>query len=424
MYKRNYFSFYQPPYPGFHNREGQNPNARPSSLNSGPRKQYNESPEDGSTQQQSQGKGLSVGHERVDAGQPQVPSFFPVRSSSPWQRQTAPSHHPSSHGRAFSLPRSVTARHSPLQSWGQNFKPAQSWGQAFKPFPCPAPFPPHPPVQLPPCHPEKTQDCDLERLRRLEELQNKKTSLIEAIGAVLAVSLTNLAPLYPDNTCVRLLLVSFNAFLAMTSGKASEVLSQEGVLFKARSELSRFNITVNDLAELILEIRRLELQLLGYTISPQSLREQITCRASNFLQTALDKQWLAESFVTGPVPELKTFQVADMWELQSIQYIRSRVGKEPFPNIVYYVTMAYYTPGNLDHVDFVYGFVERELLLFKLVNKWICNLERVHEGVMQTLEKTLDLQKRTTVRILEEAREEVEREIEFILAYRGSEYRR
>lgn len=241
---------------------------------------------------------------------------------------------------------------------------------------------------------------------------------------MLAVSLTNLAPLYPDNTCVRLLLVSFNAFLAMTSGKASEVLSQEGILLKARSELSRFNITVNDLAELILEIRRLELQLLGYAVSPQSLREQITFRASNFLQTALDKQWLAESFVTGPVPELKSFQVTDMWELQSIQYIRSRVGKEPFPNIVYYVTMAYYTPGNLDHVDFVYGFVERELLLFKLVNKWICNLERVHEGVMQTLEKTLDLQKRTTVRILEEAREEVEREIEFILAYRGLEDRR
>lgn len=414
MYKRSYFSFYQPPYPGFHNRESHNLNVHPSALkpsSSGSRKKY-ESSEDGSAQKQSQ-VDSSAGRERVDARQPQAPSFFPVRSSSPWQRPFSdqpPFQKPSDRGRAFSLPRPVVGRPYPTQSWGQ----------AFKPFPCPAPFPAPPP----PCQPEKIQDCNLERLRRLEELQNKKTSLIEAIGAVLAVSLTNLAPLYPDNSCVRLLLVSFNAFLAMTSGKASEVLSQEGILLKARSELSRFNITVNDLAELILEIRRLELQLLGYAISPQSLREQITFRASNFLQTALDKQWLAESFVTGPVPELKSFQVADMWELQSIQYIRSRVGKEPFPNIVYYVTMAYYTPGNLDHVDFVYGFVERELLLFKLVNKWICNLERVHEGVVQTLEKTLDLQKRTTVRILEEAREEVEREIEFILAYRGLEDRR
>lgn len=243
----------------------------------------------------------------------------------------------------------------------------------------------------------------------------KRAKLVEAIGVVISMTFSDLSPVLFTDPYVSALLSTFNSFLTSMKKKALEIAAQGVELTKAISELQRFNMTVNDLAEVILSMRRLELELLGYVINPKFLEEEIVLKASNFLQTALDKKWLAEAFLSGPIPQLETFRASDMWELQTIQYIRSMPGRNPFPNIVHYATMSYYRLGDLTHVDFVHNVVEKELVLFKTVAKWLCGLETIHKGLLESFTKALELQKSSAVQLLERARCELELELETLI---------
>lgn len=131
------------------------------------------------------------------------------------------------------------------------------------------------------------------------------------------------------------------------------------------------------------------------------LKDQVKFLLLNFVETAADKMWFSESFVTGPAPKIETFLSSDIWQAITKDYIKEAVNNFSFPNLISYLSLKTYVSGNIDHIREIQSLVNSEMMLYDLVQGRVSNLDKDLKKTLEQLTQRFQEEKIKVLKIIE-----------------------
>lgn len=235
----------------------------------------------------------------------------------------------------------------------------------------------------------------------LEALKAQKVLLIEIAGDILAMDLYDLDLVAADNPQISNSLKTFNAFISAAKTTVGKLQNSSSEIFKSKSELGNLLIVLKQLTDLLIQVHRLELQDRGSFPMQNIFRDQVKILLLNFVETAAEKMWFSESFVTGPVPKIETFLSSDLWQAINKDYIKAAVNDFSFPNLISYLSLKTYVSGNIDHIREIQSLVDSEMMLYDLVQGRVSNLDKDLKKALEQLTQRLQEEKIKVLKIIE-----------------------
>ena len=204
-----------------------------------------------------------------------------------------------------------------------------------------------------------------------------------------------------DNPQISNSLKTFNAFISAAKTTVGKLQNSSSEIFKSKSELGNLLIVLKQLTDLLIQVHRLELQDRGSFPMQNIFRDQVKILLLNFVETAAEKMWFSESFVTGPVPKIETFLSSDLWQAINKDYIKAAVNDFSFPNLISYLSLKTYVSGNIDHIREIQSLVDSEMMLYDLVQGRVSNLDKDLKKALEQLTQRLQEEKIKVLKIIE-----------------------
>ena len=350
------------------------------------------------------------------------PKSVPVRNDKPAHQPTAPkwSEYP---GNTRRLQSQTSIRPGSLRPCGWRAPPSfpQRSASPCKPHPivvcceaaCATPQEVCVPCEEPVIRTYSCSDCasSISQLK-LEALRSQQARLIELIGVILSMGIYDLKFVASESEQYSSSLDIFNAFTTSTKIMVEKLKKTSSELSISGSELGNFKVTVDQMTDILMNVKRLEIQLQGRPSNWKQLRDQVSIFLSSFVETSVEKKWVSEAFIKGPLPQLETFSAASLWQIIDHNYIRQAISNSGFPNLLSYVTLKSYSPGNVDHIQEIYTLLQTEEMSYNIIRGRLTNLRNALDGALEQLSQSLKEQKINVLKILEAARIRLEEAIE------------